>query len=104
MKMRRQNRPTETEPEIRGLVPWFATPDQTARRKEQDRRCPAIATAFASPVFAQSYDASVGSGNIVSSPYRSNPTVPAHHAYAHSPRAVQSPRAYTTARGWRIAD
>jgi hypothetical protein len=63
----------------------------------------AIATAFASPAFAQSYDPSVGSGNIVSSPYRSNPTAPAHHAYAHSPR-VQSPRVYTTPRRGRMAN
>ena len=58
----------------------------------------AIATVIASPAFAQAYDPSVGSGNIVSSPYRSSPTVPngkPHHAYAHTPRAVQSPRTYT---------
>jgi len=61
----------------------------------------AIATVTASPAFAQAYDPSVGSGNIVSSPYRTNPTVPngtAHHAYARSPRAVQSPRSHITAR------
>jgi hypothetical protein len=58
----------------------------------------AIAAFIASPAFAQSYDPSVGSGNIVSSPYRSSPTVPdskPHGAYAHSPRAVQSPRGHT---------
>src|SRR5215204_1516466 len=58
----------------------------------------AIATVIASPAFAQSYDPSVGSGNIASSPYRSSPTVPnvkPHHAYAHTPRALQSPRTYT---------
>jgi len=56
------------------------------------------ALAIASPAFAQSYDPSVGSGNIASSPYRSSPTVPnskPHHAYAHSRRAVQSRHAYT---------
>ena len=65
----------------------------------------AIATAFASPAFAQAWDPSVGSGNIVRSPYASNPTVPAyHHTYAHSPRAVHSSRAYTTSRRGRVAD
>jgi hypothetical protein len=67
----------------------------------------AIAMVIASPAFAQSYDPSVGSGNIVSSPYRSSPTVPhsnPHHAYAQSPRAVHSPRAYTTPRRERKAD
>ena len=53
-----------------------------------------IATALASPAFAQSYDPSVGSGNIVKSPYQNNPTVP-HDAYAQSTRAV---RAFTTPR------
>jgi hypothetical protein len=57
----------------------------------------AIATVFASPAFAQSYDPSVGSGNIVKSPYQNHPTVP-HDAYAQSPRAVHSPRAFTTPR------
>jgi hypothetical protein len=67
----------------------------------------AIATVIASPAFAQSYDPSIGSGNIVSSPYRSSPTAPEskpHHAYAQSPRAVRSPRAYTTPRRERKAD
>jgi hypothetical protein len=67
----------------------------------------AIATVIASPAFAQSFDPSVGSGNIVSSPYRSSPTVPngqPHHAYAQSPRAVQSPRAYTAPGRKRKAD
>jgi hypothetical protein len=66
----------------------------------------AIATVTAAPAFAQAYDPSVGSGNIVSSPYRTNPTVPngtAHHAYARSPRAVQSPRSYTAPRRERKA-
>ena len=57
----------------------------------------AIAMVIASPAFAQSYDPSVGSGNIASSPYRSSPTVPnskPHHAYAHSRRALQSRHAY----------
>lgn len=67
----------------------------------------AIAMVIASPAFAQSYDPSVGSGNIASSPYRSSPTVPnskPHHAYAHSRRAVQSPRAYTAPGRERKAD
>ena len=67
----------------------------------------AIATVIASPAFAQAYDPSVGSGNIVSSPYRSNPTVPGskpHNAYAQSPRAVHSPRAYTAPHRERKAD
>jgi hypothetical protein len=55
-----------------------------------------IATALASPAFAQSYDPSVGSGNIVNSPYQNNPTVPAHETYAQNPRAVHSPHAFTT--------
>jgi hypothetical protein len=64
----------------------------------------AIATVIASPAFAQAYDPSVGSGNIVSSPYRSSPTVASgkpHHAYAHSPRAM---RAYTAPRRERRAN
>jgi hypothetical protein len=67
----------------------------------------AIATVIASPAFAQSFDPSVGSGNIVSSPYRSNPIVPngtPHHAYAQSPFAVHSTRAYITPRRERKAD
>jgi hypothetical protein len=61
----------------------------------------AIATVIASPAFAQSYDPSVGSGNIVSSPYRSSPTPPngtLQHVYAQFPRTVHSPRAYTPRR------
>ena len=49
----------------------------------------ALATIIASPAFAQSYDPSVGSGNIapqVSAPvYRSLPYVGAHGAYARVP-------------------
>jgi hypothetical protein len=61
----------------------------------------AIATVTASPAFAQAYDPSVGSGNIVSSPYRTSPTVPngtAHQAYARSPHSVQPRRSHITAR------
>ena len=65
----------------------------------------AIAMVIASPAFAQAYDPSVGSGNIVSSPYRSSPTVPnSKPHYAHSRRAVQSPRAYTAPGRERKAD
>jgi hypothetical protein len=67
----------------------------------------AIATVIASPAFAQSYDPSVGSGNIVSSPYRSSPTPPngtLQHVYAQFPRAVHSPRAHTTSRRERKAN
>ena len=66
----------------------------------------AIAIVIASPAFAQSYDPSVGSGNIASSPYRSSPTVPNSKptTYAHSRRAVQSPRAYTAPGRERKAD
>jgi hypothetical protein len=48
----------------------------------------AIATVIASPAFAQSFDPSVGSGNIARSPYRSSPSVAngnAHQAYAQKP-------------------
>src|SRR5215208_4693269 len=57
----------------------------------------AIAMVIASPAFAQSYDPSVGSGNIASSPQRSRPTVlhsKTHHADAHSRGALQSRHAY----------
>jgi hypothetical protein len=67
----------------------------------------AIATVIASPAFGQAYDPSVGSGNIVSSPYRTSPTAPTgspHHAYARSPRSVQSPRANTVPGRERKAD
>jgi len=58
----------------------------------------AIATAFASPALAQSYDPSVGTGNIVRQPYQNSAPVPASDAYAQSPR---SPRAFTTPRRQR---
>jgi hypothetical protein len=48
----------------------------------------AIATVIASPAFAQSFDPSVGSGNIARSPYRNSPSVTtsdAHRAYAQNP-------------------
>ena len=57
----------------------------------------AIAMVIASPAFAQAYDPSVGSGNIVSSPYRSSPTVPQRQTppRLRSYPALQSPRTYT---------
>ncbi len=54
----------------------------------------AIATVIASPAFAQSFDPSVGSGNIARSPYRSSPSVPngnAQQAYAQESARATAP-------------
>jgi hypothetical protein len=56
-----------------------------------------LAAAIASPAFAQSYDPSVGSGNLNSAPYQSDQPPQSsnpYHALAQTPRLAKTHRAH----------
>ena len=62
----------------------------------------ALATVVASSAFAQSYDPSVGSGNLNATPYRGGQTqgAPPHDARAHA-RQLESRNGLRVSRGHR---